>query len=238
LSRPAGVSCCPRDARSPEGTTVPDDLDDDLIDDLDGPEDLDDVDLEDLDEEDLVDEEDVLADDLVDETDLDVEIEEEEEQEEEEEEEDDFSAVATERALSARNLDWSRMYFQRLSSNFLAVYSFTRVALIPTTGTIKSGAEVTKFLPHSPVPTETSKLPGEPFMVMSVLLLAPATVRKALAFLAWIKNHDAGSVGSFENATSNPFSCRYISTLLASLSRSVFSPENLSVFPMRSARKR
>lgn len=71
------------------------------------------------------------------------------------------------------------MNLHKLSSNFLAVYSLASVAVIPTTGTIKSGADVIRFLPHSPVPIETSKLFGSPFIVMSVLLLAPAAVLKA-----------------------------------------------------------
>lgn len=61
---------------------------------------------------------------------------------------------------------------------------------------------------HSPVQMVTSKLLGSPLIVISVLLLASAIVPRASDFLAWIKNQEAGSVGSLEKATSNLFSCK------------------------------
>jgi hypothetical protein len=80
------------------------------------------------------------------------------------------------------------------------------------------------------VPIGTSKSFGDPLIVISVLRLAPATVLSASDFLAWTKNHDAGAVGSFEKATSNLFSCKYVSTFVASLSKSIFRLEIRSVF--------
>ncbi len=76
------------------------------------------------------------------------------------------------------------MYFHKLSSNFFATYNFASVAVMPTTGTMNNGADVTIFLPHSPVPIVTSKLLGSPLIVISVLLLAPAIVLNASDFLA------------------------------------------------------
>jgi len=55
---------------------------------------------------------------------------------------------------------------------------------MPTIGITNSGADVAKFLPHSPVPITASNEFEVPYSVMSVLLLAPDAVRNMPDFLA------------------------------------------------------
>jgi len=61
---------------------------------------------------------------------------------------------------------------------------------MPTIGMTNNGADVTRFLPHSPVLIFSSKLSGFPVILMSVLLLVPEAVRSIPNFLACIRNID------------------------------------------------